>query len=162
MQEDNYNEKLQNANKLLKIAEYLATTTYKLVKDPKILMNVLQKVHEAFDESIAALLYRDREVKLISHFHDSSQSRLNIFQQKCIKRYGFDKKIIATINELKELIEEHKNSPMEFTRKKEFIICNDNFKFKKVNVGSAKEFIDKAKEFVYKLEKIIQLNKFKE
>ena len=161
MQKNNYNEKLQNANKLLKTTEYLATTTYKLVKDPKILMNVLQKIYDAFDESIAALLYRDREVKLISHFHDSAQSRLNIFQQKCIKRYNLDKKIISTVNELKELIEEHKNSPMEFTRKKEFVICNDNFKFKKISVDTAKEFLDKAKNFVYKIEKIIQLNKFK-
>jgi hypothetical protein len=120
------------------------------------------KIHDAFDQSIAALIYRDREVKLISNFHDSPQSRRNIFLKKCVKRYGFEKSIMSTITEIKEILDEHKNSPMEFARNKEFVICNDKFKFKKININDVKDFLMRAKEFSYKIEKLIQLNKFKE
>jgi tRNA G10 N-methylase Trm11 len=159
--DNKYQEKLNAANKQMQNAEYLLDRTYKLAKDPKILISVLAKVNEAFNLTITALIYRDREVKIISNFHDSEKSRMDIFVRKCVKRYNFDKSIIVTINELKEILREHKNSSVEFSRNKEFVICNDNFKFKKININDTKEFLDNAKDFIYKIEKIIQLNKFK-
>jgi len=162
MEDNKYQEQLTQANKNIHNAQYLIDNTYNLVQDPRVLISILTKVYEAFDLSIAALVYRDRDVKLLPHFHDSSQSRKNIFLRKCIKRYDFNKEIMSTVTEIKEIIDEHKNSPMEFTRNKEFIICNDKFKFKKINVNDAKYFIGEAKQFIYKIEKIIQLNKFRE
>jgi hypothetical protein len=162
MEENRYQEKLKQANKNIQNAQYLLDHTYTLIQDPKVLINVLMKIHDAFDQSIAALIYRDREVKLISNFHDSPQSRRNIFLKKCVKRYGFEKSIMSTITEIKEILDEHKNSPMEFARNKEFVICNDKFKFKKININDVKDFLMRAKEFSYKIEKLIQLNKFKE
>lgn len=160
--ENKYQEKLDAANKQIQNAQYLLDNTYKLINDPKVLISVLIKVNEGFSLAITALIYRDRDVKLISNFHDSEKSRMDIFVRKCVKRYGFEKQDISTINELKEIIEDHKKSSVEFSRNKEFVICDDKFKFKKVSVDTVKRFLNAVKAFTYKIEKIIQLNKFKQ
>jgi hypothetical protein len=159
--DNKYQEKLNAANKQMQNAQYLLDHTYKLANDPKVLMSVLIKVNEAYSLAIASLIYRDKDVKLISNFHDSEKSRMDLFTRKCVKRYSFEKQDVSTINELKEIIEDHKNSSVEFSRKKELVICDSKFKFKKVSIDTVKKFMDAAKSFVYKIEKIIQLNTFK-
>ena len=130
MEENKYQEKLGAANKQIQNAQYLLDNTYKLSKDPKVLVSVLIKIHEAFNLSITALIYRDKDVKLISNFHDSEKSRMDLFVRKCVRRYGFEREDVSTINELKEIIEDHKKSSVEFSRNKELIICDNKFKFK--------------------------------
>jgi hypothetical protein len=156
-----YKQKLKNATKDLANAQFLLDRTYNLVKDPKILINILKKVNDAYNESIAALVYRDRDFKLLPKFHDSTQSRKNIFIQRLVSKYKFNKNIIRTINELQELIQKHEQSPMEFSRNKEFVICDDKFKFKKVSLEDTKNHIKEAKSFTFKISKLINLNKLK-
>jgi len=156
-----YLTKLKTANNKIKNADYLLTTTFKAFKEPKILINVLKNIDESFDMIISALCYRDRDLKLIPKFHDSSSSRLDVFKQRLALKYGFDKNLIKLITEVRELIEQHKTSSVEFTRKTEFIICNNAFGIKKINYENTKQYLEVAKKFVFEIEKIIQTDKIK-
>ena len=154
-----YLVKLHDANHKIKNADYLLTTTFKAFKEPKILINVLKNIDESFDMAISTICYRDRDLKLVSKFHDSSISRLNLFKQKLAPKYGFDEKLIKIISEIRELLEQHKTSPVEFTRRTEFIICNNSFGIKKINYENTKQYLEIAKKFIFDIEKIIQTNK---
>jgi hypothetical protein len=156
-----YLEKIQKANNKIKNSDYLISTTYNLVKDPKVLLNVVRNLSDAVDFAISALLYRDRDLKLISNFHDSPISRMNLFIQKFSKKYGFTIKDNKFITELHEIMDNHNNSPIEFSRNKEFIICDSSYKFKKINIDAAKDFLEKGKSLVFRIEKIIQTNNIK-
>jgi len=153
---DEYLVQIKNANNKIKNSVYLLSTTYNLIKDPKVLLNVIKNLNSAIDLSISALLNRDKDLKLIPNFHDSPTSRLNVFIQRCSRKYGFDKNINSFISEIKELVDDHNVSPVEFSRNKELIICNNDFGFKKINFELCNKFLTKTKDFVFRIQKIIQ------
>jgi len=50
--------------------------------------------------------------------------------------------------------ERHKKSPLEFSRKDSFVICDDDFGFKTLTAKELKNLVEEAKHFFTEAEKI--------
>lgn len=139
---------IAESKKYLKIADHMLTITYPIVNDPKLLLTVLENLFLALAKSITAILYYERHQKNIPPFHDNFESKFNNFKYYVAPKYNIDSKNINMVEDIKEIIMHHKNSPVEFVRKGVFVICSDDYKIKTLNTNEVKKYIQNTKVFI--------------
>ena len=156
---ERYEELGQASRKNMQVADHMLTMTYPLVKDPKLLLAVMENIFLALTNSIGALLHYERIYKRVPPFQDTFASKFNLFQNKCSQRYSIDNEHLMMIQEIKDMILQHKKSPVEFTRGDSFVICSEDYRMKIVSVERMKEYILKSKQFIRGIDNIITKNK---
>ena len=137
-----------NAVKKLNIADHMLTMTYPLVQDPKLLLAVLKNIFSAMESAMSSVLHYERLFKRIPQFQESFESKLTVFKSRVQPKYSINEEYVKILYELREIIVEHKHSPVEFARKDKFVICSDNYKMKAISVPEIKNYISKAKTFI--------------
>ena len=142
----------------IKVADHMVTMTYPLVKDSKLLLAALENVFLSLSYSVGSVLHHQRLFKKIPPFQDTYESKYNMFLSRIVDKHKISKEYIALMQEVHEIIEEHKKSPVEFSRKDRFVICSDTYKIKEVSVEKIRSYIAKTKEFVGKAEAIVSEN----
>jgi len=147
-----------NAQKRLKIADHMLTMTYPLVKDSKLLLAVLENLFLSLTNSVASVLHYERLFKRIPPFHDTFESKFNMFRAKVVPKYKIEMEYVTMIKEIKDIIIMHKKSPVEFTRKDKFVIASESYKIKTITVEQIREYIKKTKLFIAKMEDIVSKN----
>ncbi len=134
------------------VADHILTQTYPLVKDPKLLVAALQNTYDAVDEGIKALLLYERAAKRIPPFTGDFDSRLVAFQRHVVPRYAIPAEFLRFVGELRETVQEHRQSPMEFSRKGQFVICDQGYRLRTLNAELLKRHVQRAKAFVGMME----------
>jgi len=152
---EKFQELRDSAGKKLKIADYMLTMTYPLVKDPKLLLSVVENLFLAYSYSISSLLHYERLFKRIPNFQDDFSSKLDLFADRCLGKYGIDSENIRIITDLREIIVAHRKSPVEFSQKDSFVICDGNYTFTTVSPSIIKGYVEKAKLFIRKMSSIV-------
>jgi len=143
------------AKKNIKIADHMLSVTYPLIKDPKLLLAIIENIFLAYTNAMNAIVYYDRLFKRIPPFQDSFESRFNVFRQRCLIKHNLPRNFATEIQELKDIITEHKNSPIEFSRNDKFVICSDNYRIKTISLNDIKNYIEKAKLFIQAMDNIV-------
>jgi len=136
------------AIKKLKVADHMLTITYQLVQDPKLLLAVLKNIFSSMEMAMSSVLYYERLFKRIPPFQDSFESKLSMFKTRIQPKYKISDDYIKVIQDLREVIVEHKRSPVEFARKDKFVICSDNYKMKTISIPEIKKYVSMAKIFI--------------
>lgn len=154
---ERFQEYREKAMKHLQIADHMLTITYPLVNDPKLLMTVLDNVYKAMLFSMNSLLNYERMFKRINAFGDSTEEQIRIFNHVS-QKHRLDVKYLRTLTELKDIMREHKNSPMEFARKDKLIIYTAKQDLKTINQTSIKKYIGLGKQFLAAVTKVTSHN----
>ena len=81
---------------------------------------------------------------------------MNMFRQKCLIKHNIDIEHMTNLLDIKEIILEHKKSPVEFKRGDRFIICSENYKMKAVSVNDIQKYLNKAKLFIEAMDTIVR------
>lgn len=139
----------------LKVADHLISTTYSLVKEPKLLVSVIENIFNALDLTMTALLEYEKNFKSIPTY-DNFDSKMDMFRRKIASKYSIGNDVIAFINDLKKTLDEHKKSAVEFTKKETFVISDNNYNLTTLKVEDVKKTLLKAKHYVEELFKIIR------
>lgn len=155
---EKYEELRDIARKKIQIADHMLTMTYPMVKDPKLLLAVMENIFLALTNSIGSLLYYERNYKRVPPFQDTFVSKFNVFKEKCVKEYHISPETVMMVGEIKDIILEHKKSPVEFTRNDSFVICSENYKMKTISFDKMKGYISKSKIFMKNINNIINKN----
>ena len=148
----------EESKKYLKIADHMLTVTYPLVKDPKLLLAVMENLFLSLTKAMASILYYERYYKRIPPFHDTFESKFNMLRLKVAGMYNMRPEYIKMIEEIKSTIVEHKNAPVEFARKDIFVIYSDNYSMKTLSIKEMKEYVAKAKLFISDISNITRKN----
>ena len=127
---------MQEAIKTLKSAEHLLSTTFPLLKDPKILLGVLDNIYRAMVRGMNITI--GEEGTFNERFHRLQDQKI-------------ESKYLSLLWDLHELKTMHKKSPMEFQRGSKFIICDTEYNMKTLNAKDLKEHLQKAKHFLSRL-----------
>jgi len=149
---------IQNAKKNIRIADHMLVMTYPLIKDPKLLLSVLENINQAITNSISSILEYERIFKRIPPYQESFDSKLNMFRSKIMSRYGLNQEYLNLILEVNEILREHKKSPIEFSRDDRFVICSENYRMKTVGIPDLKKNIAKTKMFINQIELLVSKN----
>ncbi len=143
------------SKKKIQIADHILTQTYPLINDSKLLLAVLENIFLALTNSIGSLLYYERLFKKIPPFQDNFSSKFNMFRAKCVSKYNFSREQIDMVQDIKDIILQHKKSPVEFTRKDSFVICSNNYNMRTISIDKMKDYLSKAKLFIQEINKIV-------
>lgn len=148
-------ELMDLAEKKLSIADHILTISYPSIKHPKLLLASAENLFLALSYSITSLLHYERRFKRIPPFSEDFRNRFEVFKDECAPRYSIQNEHIRIIQDLKEILMAHKQSPMEFSRKESFVICDEAFESKVITPDKMKSYLKKAKLFIKNLSTIV-------
>ncbi len=144
-----YEQFLENAKKYVRTADHLLTNTFPLVKDPRMLVSVLHNVDLAYRNIVLFMLNRDVTQGKIPDFDQTDFGAvISLFKARAERRYTIKLEYVKIVEEIYNLVKDHKSSPMEFARHEVFVICSDNYDVKTVTTANLREWIGKAKLFI--------------
>lgn len=152
---NDYIEFISKSKRNIQIADHLLTQTYPLVKDPSLFLAVLENISSSFKNSMDSLIFFERENKTIPPFHDSFESKLNLFKLKLMSKHNISQDYLILFLDIKELLNKHKKSPVAFSREDTFVICSEKYDISKLSVPQIKKFINKSKLFYELVNKIV-------
>ncbi len=142
----------------LNIADHMLTVTFPLVKDTKLLIAIIENVFLSFTNGITANLLYERYYKKIPPFNPTFDSIVYMYQTLCQNKFELDKEYITILKEIKNIVHEHKKSPVEFSRNNTYVICSENCSTMIITQKKLKEYISKAKFFIQEINSIISKN----
>lgn len=146
------------ANEKIKLADHILTSTYPLIKDSKLLLLALKNIFSGLSNAMSAVLHYERLFKRVPAFHENFGSRFNLFRDKVEGRYNIDESYLNLIQTIRELLILHKESPVEFAKKDQFVICSEDYNIKTITPEQIRNYLDKAKLFIAEASSIVSKN----
>ena len=144
--------------KSLQVADHIAYVTYPLMKDKRLLLKSLESVYEALIHTINAILQYDYLWKRVQLYKDP-KSNFRVFSEKCAPRLGISKEQVSGILNTLSLVEKHRRSPLEFSRKDKVIIMSDNLKTSVIDIEMIKTNLILSKSILEKANSYFNINK---
>ncbi len=141
------------AENKLKIADHLLSTTFAIVKDPKLLVSVIDALYQAMDIAITAILDFEKNFKTLEF---KEHDKIEFFRRKIITKYGLDPKIVDFYADLKLTLESHRKSGVEFTKKEKFVISDNDYNLKTLTYEDVKKKYTSARSYVEQIFDIIK------
>ena len=141
------------------VAFHIFNVTFPLIKDPKLLIGVMQNIMNSFEYSIDTILAYERELHLISVAPQEFQAKFNLFKFKSRRRNNIPVELTKTIDEIQETLDLHKESPMVFQRGNKFVICSNNYMLKTISINDIREYLTKNMEFIRLVDNIVKFNR---
>ncbi|MFH1770410.1 MAG: hypothetical protein ABH828_02530 [archaeon] len=146
------------ALKNIRVADHMLIMTYPMVRDPKLLLAVLENIFSSLTNAFSSLLYYERTFKRIPIFNDDFDSKFALFKDKLVSKYDINKEYLNLIETIREILVEHKRSPVEFSRGERFVICSSNYRMKTLSVNDIKKYVAKTKLFVADMDRLVRRN----
>lgn len=116
---------MRRAESCLRTAEHIIKFTYPLVNDEKLLLSALERANEAVTNIL-------KEVTC-SKLEKLNETRWAEF--------------VPYVKEIRSLIKKHRESPVEFSRKGDYVICDDYYNYEKLSYERVNFLVGKIKEF---------------
>ncbi|MFA5175954.1 MAG: hypothetical protein WC413_01695 [Candidatus Nanoarchaeia archaeon] len=157
---EDYYKHLALAKQTLMRADHMTYMTYPLVKDLKMFTYILENIYSSILNTMEAVLQYDRLYKRISPLPENFDSRFQIFKSKSSKFHNLSIEHMEFIQELKMMVESHKQSNMEFIRQDKLIICSPTFKTKTLNVDVIKSYLVKTRKFLIEVESMLKKEEY--
>jgi len=145
----------RKANLQHNTAFHLLTVTFPLVKDPKLLMGIINNIFLSIEATIDIILKCEKELELIPAYPNEFKNKFNLFKSKSAKRHHILTNHLEVLGEIHTILELHKKSPVEFRRKDRFIICNKDYKMYEITVKEIKNYLETNKIFLQSANKVI-------
>ena len=146
------------ANEKIKVADHMLFMTYPLLKDPKLLLSVVENVHCALDYAVASLLHHEKLFKRIPAFQETWQSRFDMFKNTVVPQQKINQSYVKLISDVKILLTAHKKSPVSFAKNDKFVILSPKYDIKQLDVNMVKKYVFEAKIFVQQINVIVSKN----
>ncbi|MBT3405412.1 hypothetical protein HN832_01330 [archaeon] len=139
-------EYLQEANRITRTVDHLLYVTYPLIQDKKILIKILTELKKSTAFCINSILQYEYLLKRIPLYKDPKMNFKN-FINKCAPRYQMSSIENQKITELFQIIENHKQSSMEFKKNNQLIILTETSQ-KIIKIETIKEFLQINKKLI--------------
>lgn len=142
---------VKQAGTAFRIADHLAYVSYPLLKDNKLLLAIVQNLYLAGVNGLDAILHYERMYKRLNTIPFDIESKIIIFQTKIETRINVSG-VSKVIKDLKFILNQHRDTKMEFSRKEKFIICSDDYSMMKtIDIEMLKTYILVMRSFIYVL-----------
>jgi hypothetical protein len=143
-----------NAEQKLKVADHLLGTTYPLVKEPKLLISVVENMFQAMELIMTAVLEYEKNFKLIGNYGNTFEIKFEIFRRKIVTKYNIKQEILEFITDLKSTLDEHKKSSVEFKKKEKYIISDVDYNLRTLTADDLKKKLHKLRIYIDELTKL--------
>ncbi|MFH0831304.1 MAG: hypothetical protein V1886_00340 [archaeon] len=141
---------LQSASKALQTADHMVYITFPLIRENRLLIKILSEIYSAMLSLVNLMLQYEASYKRIA-MTENAQENFRLFREKCSPRFGISPSELEVIIDVFKLMEEHKASPMEFTRQDKLVIMSDNLKTETVTLDRLKGYLLASKNILQKV-----------
>jgi hypothetical protein len=154
-----YSTLLTDANRQVQIADHLLTVTYPMVKDPKLLMSVIEHCRRAVEDAADAVVdfhVSRGEYELPVHVtagqppgkHDVLAAFSDLVKVRMPHILG-EKEAVQLCRDLTLTLHQYKEAPVSFPRDEKLVIASEGFAFlKEVTPPELKRSLAMVKQFV--------------
>jgi hypothetical protein len=142
----------------VKVADHMLFVTYPMMKDPKLLLAVLENVNTSLEYAVAAILHYQLLFKQIPAFKETPQSRLEMFRNEVVPRLRMSQNYVKLIRDVRKLLAAQKKSPVSFVKNDKYVICSPKYDIKAIDVNLVKRYVFEAKLFVSNVNVIVSKN----
>lgn len=151
-------EALEAAEKRVQLADHLLGVTYPLLKETRLLLASAQNLSAGVEYAMTALLVHERRFKRVPAFKESFHSKLTVFKMRVVPRYNISAEFVTFITNLRQLIDEHNESPMEFARKEKLVICSPSYRLRTLDDRELKRHVLTGKRFIQQIRTLVHAN----
>ena len=145
MSDEKFLSEAKAARHALKVADHMISVTYSLVKDPKLLLAVVENLQVGLYKSLSAFLHYERFYRRIPPFQDNIDSMLSTFTLRCVPTHEFTESFAGAQEEISTILQAHKSSAMEFTRDEKFVMATEKYSLKTLDIDNLKTLLKKTK-----------------
>ncbi len=146
------------AKKKIGVADHILLTSYTLLHDTKLLLSAANTIYKALEASMNSVLEYERLFKRIPPLSVEFESRFIVFK-KVLSKYGVNKKsYFELLRNMREIHVSHQKSPVEFRRKDKFVIANEDYQLKTLDLKILKNYLFEAKVFIEEMSKVTSTN----
>ena len=129
-----------------KAADHLLAVTYPVIKEPKLLILVIENVFYALNASIDAILEYENLFK--KEYETKFDEKYTMFKRKIVSKYDIKKETTEFIEKIKKIIDEHKKTAVTFIKKDKLIITDENYNLTKLSPDKCKKILHEAKKHI--------------
>jgi len=155
---EKYELSLESARKNIQVADHMMSVTFKVVKDPKLLLSIVDRIKNSLFYAVSSVVQYERMYKRVPPYQDNFESVFNIFKTRITRRYNVNIEYITLITDINSILNQHQKSPMEFRRNDKFVICSADYRTKVITEDNIKKYIEKAKVFIRETENMVKGN----
>jgi hypothetical protein len=141
-------EHLHKARFRYDAAFHLLKVTYPMVKDPRLLIGILDNIFGSLEGAMDAILVYEQKVKLIQPYKDDFKNRFYVFRDKSVRHQDMPREGVDLILRMKNILDLHKKSPMEFKRGGKMVICSSNYDVEMITLQDAREYLEITRRFI--------------
>jgi hypothetical protein len=148
----------EKAFEKLNTADHLLFTTYPVVRDPKLLMSVLENINTGLNYAVACVLHHQRSLNKIPYFEETNKSRLEMFKNAVAPNLGLNPSYVKLISDVRATVLANKKSPVTFVKNDKLVICSPKYDIKALDANIVKRQLFEAKLFLSNLSVIVRKN----
>lgn len=150
------NARIEEAKRVLKIADHMIYITYPAIRENRLLIKILGQISSAINSTVLAVLENEYADKRIESYADPKMNFRSFVESS--KRYGLKPANIDVIKKIAGLMEMHSQSPMEFVKNDRFVIMSESMQVEEITYEKVKSFLLSAKETVQSVENRLNLD----
>lgn len=153
--EDKIKSLLVIANNKIATADHLTFVTYPSVREPKLLLSIIEDIFVSLSAAMDAVLLYERMFKRVSPYTSDIQTRIDVFKTKCAERYNFNRATLVMMMDIYRLMEFQKKSAMQIAKTDKLVIFEDDYRMKSITIESVKNYMALSKPFIEKTNKVL-------
>lgn len=143
---------IEEAKETFKSADHLACMTYPMIREPKLIYSIAEKLYLANSRIMDAILYHEYAQRTISVVPVEFETRFNLFRDELVKKRGISNEVIQMILDLHELVQANRNCPVAFAKDESYnFYCNNTTK-KTITIELAKRYLSLTRQLIKQTE----------
>jgi hypothetical protein len=151
-----HKEFIAKARKEIDLADHLVYVTMPLTDDIKFMLAIIEHVFNASSAAIESILEQRRHYKKLDAFPRTFGAMTDIWVRDIQNKYNFERKHAEFLKKIGEMRHAINSSSMRFKRQDKYILTNDVYSLKVLDIDSVKKYLSIAKDFVDKSEEIVK------
>ena len=137
------NEKLEEAKRLLKVADHMVYVTFPVLNENKLLIKITSQIYNALSKASEVIAERENIFPSKNPFKALNESS---------QKYGFNSSQLEILKEILLVMAMHSESPMEFSRREKLIILSEGLKTEDITIEKVKSYLTTLKDVINALE----------
>ena len=144
---------LSDANRQVQVADHLLCVTYPVVRDPKLLLSVIEHIRRALQDAMTAVVIKNvqagaYELPKLAH-NDPVAAFPDLVHVRGLRLEACAEGI-ALATECETILRHHKESPTTFVRNERLVIANEGFThLREINQHDLLAALTISKRFVH-------------
>ncbi|MFP4119112.1 MAG: hypothetical protein ACLFTH_03595 [Candidatus Woesearchaeota archaeon] len=143
---------MKEARRSLDAAEHMRSVSYPLAEDPKIFLGVVSKLHEAHKSILKLVLLSNKDCSSVKECEQlpirDFKKAFDLIQNDTTSAQVLSDKELSALAETYDLVLKHRDSPVEFPRKEQFVMCDDDYGTKQLSGELVRRLSDVTKQML--------------